>query len=74
MGKLCMTYKMCAKCCSRIECYKHKKPDLTILSDQTSINEKRDEVRRADALKSIEAAQAKLDAMKEKARQLNVQF
>ena len=40
--------------------------------DTTSINEKRDDARRAEAKKSVEAAQKMLDVAREKARLLNV--
>jgi len=75
MGKLCVTYKMCAKCCSRVECANHNKRmhDVQVLGDPDSaIHEKRLEQKKVEMAKNIEAVAKKLHAMQEKALRMNV--
>lgn len=76
LKNICHTYKRCGKCCSRLECPKHL-PSVDLVSDagdDRSINDKRDDARKADALKSVAEAQQKLDIAREKASRLHVGF
>ena len=68
LKNLCLTYKMCGKCCSRVECLKHPSDidaDNT-LEDGKSIGDRRNDARKADAVKAL--SRASLDLHKERER------
>jgi hypothetical protein len=59
---------MCGKCCSRVECLKHPSDidaDNT-LEDGKSIGDRRNDARKADAVKAL--SRASLDLLKERER------
>ena len=74
LKNLCLTYVMCGKCCSRIECIKHTS-DITAantIEDGNSIGGRRDEARKADALREVGRAALTLAKERERARHAGV--
>ena len=62
LKNLCVTFMRCGKCCSRVECVKHPLGNDAAGSaeDGKSIACRRKDARKADAVKAVESAEAKL--------------
>ena len=61
LKNLSLTYEMCGKCCSRVECPKHPSDSdaASMTEDGKSIGGRRDEARKADAKRAMLGAMGK---------------